>query len=91
MIYYVKFKIIFFFGGGGVGRIKKHGETTLQYTVKSLKDLDITISHFEKYPLLSQKWADYKLFKDAISLIKNKEHLNREGMNYKSSLYKSFY
>ena len=44
-----------------------------------MKDLDIIISHFDKYPLLSQKWADYKLFKDAISLISNKEHLNREG------------
>ena len=29
--------------------------------------------------MLSQKWADYKLFKDAISLIRNKEHLTLEG------------
>ena len=28
----------------GVGKITKHGETTLQYTVKSFKDLDIPIS-----------------------------------------------
>ena len=63
----------------GVGKITKHGETTLQYTVKSLKDLDIIISHFDKYPLLSQKWADYKLFENAISLLKHKEHLIREG------------
>ena len=62
-----------------VGKITKHGETTLQYTVKSLKDLDKIISHFDQYPLYSQKWADYKLFKDAITLIKNKEHLTREG------------
>lgn len=63
----------------GVGSITKHGERFLQYTVKSLKDLEIILSHFDKYPLLSQKWADYKLFKDAFSLIKNKEHLNRKG------------
>lgn len=37
------------------------------------------MSHLDKYPLISQKWADYILFKDAILLIKNKEHLNREG------------
>lgn len=63
----------------GVGKITQHGETTLQYTVKSLKDLEIIISHFDKYPLLSLKWADYKLFKDAVTLIKNKEHLTQEG------------
>ena len=63
----------------GLGKITKHGETTLQYTVKSLKDLDRIISHFDKYPLLSQKWADYKLFKDAISLLRNKKHLTGEG------------
>nr|YP_010722997.1 homing endonuclease [Leptographium procerum]WDW21002.1 homing endonuclease [Leptographium procerum]WDZ67184.1 homing endonuclease [Leptographium procerum] len=64
----------------GVGTITNHGNTTLQYTVKSLKDLDTIISHFDKFPLLSQKWADYTLFKNAIILIKNKEHLNKEGL-----------
>ena len=51
----------------GVGTITKHGNTTLEYRVKSLKDLDVILSHFEKYPL-SQKWSDYELFKLAISL-----------------------
>ena len=37
------------------------------------------MAHFDKYPLLSQKWSDYILFKDAISLIKSKQHLNKEG------------
>lgn len=63
----------------GIGKITRHGNTTLQYTVKSLKDLDIILAHFDKYPLLSQKWSDYILFKDAISLIKSKQHLNKEG------------
>jgi hypothetical protein len=39
----------------GTGKITKHGETTLQYTVKSLKGLESIISHFDTYPLLSQK------------------------------------
>jgi hypothetical protein len=39
----------------GSGSVTKHGETTLQYTVKSIKDLDRIISHFDTYPLLSQK------------------------------------
>lgn len=62
-----------------VGKITNHGDTTLQYTVKSLKDLEIIISHFDKYSLLGQKRVDYLLFKNAISLLKNKEHLNKEG------------
>ena len=61
----------------GVGQITKHGDTTLQYIVRSLKDLNIIISHFDKYPLISQKAGDYILFKDAISLIKTKEHLTK--------------
>ena len=67
-----------YFGGGS---ITKHGNTTLQYTIKSLKDLNIIISHFDKYPLISQKWADYQLFKSAVFLLKNKVHLTREGFN----------
>lgn len=65
----------------GVGTIKKHGETTLQYCVTSSKDLNIIISHFDKYPLISQKQADYLLFKQALNLFNNKEHLSVEGFN----------
>ena len=63
----------------GEGSITKHGETTIQYTIKSLQYLNIVISHFDKYPLQTEKAADFKLFKQAILLIKNKEHLNRQG------------
>lgn len=65
----------------GLGKITKHGETSSQYTVKSLKDLEIIIAHFDNYPLLGQKWADYTLFKSAVQLIKDKEHLNKPGFN----------
>lgn len=47
----------------------------------SLKDLDVIIEHFNNYPLLTQKYKDFELFKQAISLIKNKDHLNIEGFN----------
>lgn len=35
----------------------------------------------DKYPLLSEKWGDYKLFKDGVELIKTKAHLNKQGFN----------
>jgi hypothetical protein len=53
----------------------------LQYSVKFLKGLDTIISHFEKYPLIRQKWSDFELFKLAISLIKNKAHLTKKGFD----------
>lgn len=61
----------------GIGIITKHGETTLQYMVRSIKDLNVILSHFDAYPLFSQKRSDYILFKQAIVLIKNKEHLTK--------------
>lgn len=52
----------------------------MQYRVSSLKNLQIIIDHFDNYPLISQKRADYLLFKQAIAIIKNKEHLSMEGI-----------
>lgn len=57
------------------GYITKHGINTIQYRVKSIKDLELIISHFEKYPLITQKLGDYILFKMVFDLIKAKEHL----------------
>jgi hypothetical protein len=64
---------------------------TCTYRVNKLKDiLEIIIPHFDKYPLATQKLADYMLFKEIVSLMKNKEHLTLDGLNkilsYKASL-----
>ena len=50
------------------------------YTVRSLKDLIKIIDHFDKHPLITQKLADYLLFKQAYELILKKEHLTVEGL-----------
>ncbi|AGG16015.1 laglidadg endonuclease (mitochondrion) [Neurospora crassa OR74A] len=63
-----------------VGKIYKHGIDSIQYRVSSLKNLQIITDHFDSYPLITQKRADYLLFKQAIALIKNKEHLSLEGL-----------
>jgi len=49
----------------GIGGIDKHGKTSSKYRVSSIKDLSIIIDHFDKYPLLTQKRANYLLFKRA--------------------------
>ena len=57
------------------GNVHKRGPQSLQFRIDSVKDLKIVIDHFDKYPLICQKFADYKLFKQAFSVILNKEHL----------------
>ena len=50
------------------------------YSVQSYKDLaNVIIPHFDNYPLITKKKADYILFKQAINLINLKAHLNIEG------------
>jgi hypothetical protein len=66
----------------GVGRIHKHGPQLLQFRVFSVKDLAVIINYFDKYPLITQKRADYELFKQAIRLMEPhlKEHLTEAGL-----------
>ena len=64
----------------GVGYITNHGNNTLQYRVKSIKDLKFIVEHFEKYPLITQKWGDYTLFKMVFDLVNAKKHLEIEGL-----------
>lgn len=64
-----------------VGYITQHGKNTLQYRIKSIKDLGVIIEHFSKYPLITQKQGDFLLFKLAFDLVKAKEHLKIKGLN----------
>ena len=70
-------KIQKFFGLGCIS-LKKNG--SCRYSVQSVKDLAVIINHFDKYPLITQKYADYLLFKKAVNLVKNKKHLTLDGL-----------
>lgn len=63
-----------------VGYINKDGPQSIKYCVQSIKELKVIIDHFDRYPLITQKWSDYKLFKEAYNLILNKEHLTQQGL-----------
>ena len=65
----------------GVGNVTKLGVESVQYRVSGLDDLNIIINHFNNYPLLTQKYYDYLLFKEVISLMKEGKHLTLEGLN----------
>jgi hypothetical protein len=75
----------------GVGNIYKHGKDSIQYRVTSQQDLtNVIIPHLDKYLLITQKQADFELFKKVVSpappgmhrtpardveMINHKEHL----------------
>src|SRR5262245_6321627 len=66
----------------GIGSITKLGKDSIMYRVTSLEDLmSVIIPHFNKYPLLTQKHADFLLFKEIVDLMSNKVHLTIEGLN----------
>ena len=74
-----------------VGKIYVHdkaGEAI--FRVSSVKELEVIINHFCRYPLITQKWSDFMLFKQAFDLVVRKEHLTLDGLqkivNIKASL-----
>ena len=63
----------------GVGSLATKTKGCVFY-VQAIKDLDVILNHFDHYPLVTKKYADYLLFKLAINLIKEKAHMNSEGL-----------
>ena len=66
----------------GAGKIYLLNDSKMVFfRIKSVKDIvQYVIPHFDKYPLLTQKRADYLIFKQVIGLIQSKEHLSRKGL-----------
>jgi len=53
----------------GVGEIY-YKENSCNYMVQSLRDLNIIVNHFERYPFLTKKREDFILFAQIVTLIK---------------------
>ena len=69
-----------FFNKVGSIHIKKN--ISAVYHVRTLDSINnLIIPHFEKYPLITQKYSDFILFKDIVKLMNNNEHLNKEGLS----------
>jgi len=64
----------FFCGCGSISKYKTRN--LVKFSVSSIKDLNFgIIPHFKKYLLLTQKLADFILFKQIVGLMNSKEHL----------------
>lgn len=64
----------------GIGKISSPRKGIVKYGVTSIKQLQIIINHFDKYPLITQKFSDFELFKQVLDIINRKEHLTVEGL-----------
>ena len=75
---------------GGVGSISEK-QSMVYFRVQSLEQIhNVIIPYFDKYPLITQKLADYILFREIVIKMMQKEHLNKEGfqaiVNIRASL-----
>ena len=64
----------------GVGKVYYKEPNAVKYRVYNFKEFEAVINHFDKYPLITKKQADYKLLKRVIIIMKRKEHLTIEGI-----------
>lgn len=53
---------------------------SVQFRVNSLQGLIKVVEHFNKYPLITKKAADYKLFETVVLMMVRKEHLTIQGL-----------
>lgn len=66
---------------GNVLIVKNKEKEQAVFVVYTMKDLAIIVDQLERFPLITQKKADFELFKEAYEIVKNKEHLTLEGLN----------
>jgi hypothetical protein len=56
----------------GVGVVRKNNANTVLFRVSDIKELQVVVDHFKKYPLVSAKYSDFLLFEQCFNLIKQK-------------------
>lgn len=70
-----------FFGGKGTIHLRSNRNGSVILKIRDLQALtEVVIPHFNKYPLVTQKRADFLLFEKVVALISEKKHLTYEGM-----------
>ena len=73
-----------YFGGGNIW---KDGKSTYKFKIESLElIMKVVLPHFDKYPLITKKLADYLLFRSVVELMEGKEHLTMEGLHKIASI-----
>jgi len=63
----------------GAGTITKNNKDSCLDITSLSEIVNIIIPHFDKYPLLTKKWEEFKLFKQVALIMYKKQHLTEEG------------
>ena len=57
------------------------GDNTYRWKVSNITDIsNVVIPHFNKYPLVTQKRADFEIFSKIVKILVDKNHLNSNGL-----------
>ena len=64
----------------GVGTITLHNKDTANFNIYSINEIQVIIDHCVKYPLITAKYSDFLLFKQAFEIIKKGDHLTEKGL-----------
>jgi hypothetical protein len=76
----------FFLGKGSI-YISKKG-SLVEWKVLAFEEVLYMIDHFNNYPLLGFKYINFCIWKDIVKLIKEKSHLDPEGIQKIENLLK---
>jgi len=49
----------------GIGSVTIHSKNTANFNVYSIREMQVLVYHFVKYPLITAKYSDFLLFKQA--------------------------
>ncbi len=65
----------------GAGVVRKNHEDRYELRIRKLEHLtEIIVPFFEKHPLLTQKKFDFLKFRKIVQMMKNGEHLTKNGI-----------
>lgn len=75
----------------GIGSIIADNKTKMyEYKVQGFKNCLIVKNHFLKYPLMTYRLVNFKMWCDMLDIIENKSHLTIEGLNKLVNIKASF-
>ena len=63
-----------------IGSVTIHSKNTANFNMYSIREMQVLVYHFVKYPLITTKYSDFLLFKQAFEIIKTKGHLTEKGL-----------
>jgi hypothetical protein len=65
----------------GCGVLSENKDGTVDFSIRDISSIrDKVLLHFFKYPLRGTKYLDFLSFREAFTIINNKEHLFEEGL-----------